>query len=108
MAYNEELAQRIRQHTKSIEHITDKKMFGGICFLYKKKMCFGIIGDQLMVRVISEKFTDTLKKSYVKEMDFTGKAMKDFIYVEAPAFKTEQGLSEWIELGLEHAERNAI
>lgn len=107
MAYNEELAQRIRQHMKSIEHATEKKMFGGLCFLYKKKMSVGIVGDQLMARVVSEKFEQKLNQDHVKEMDFTGKAMKGFVYVEAAGFETEQQLAQWIELGVEHAERAA-
>jgi len=107
MAYNEELAQRIRQHMKPHEHASEKKMFGGLCFLYKKKMSVGIVGDQLMVRVVSEKFEQTLNQDHVKEMDFTGNAMKGFVYVEALGFETEQQLAAWIELGIEHAERAA-
>ncbi len=108
MAYHEELAQRIRQHVKSVEHITEKRMFGGLTFLYKKKMSVGIVGDQLAARVVSEKFADALDKDYVKAMDFTGSAMKDFVYVEAKGFETEQQLAEWVELGIEHAERHAV
>jgi TfoX/Sxy family transcriptional regulator of competence genes len=103
MAYNEELAQRIRQHIKSIEHITEKKMFGGLTFLYKKKMTVGIVKDQLAVRIVSEKFQDILNRDHVANMDFTGKALKDFVYVTEPAFESEQQLAEWIELGVEHA-----
>lgn len=107
MAYNLELAQRIRQHMKSIQNITEKKMFGGLTFLYKNKMSVGIVGEQLAVRVVPEKFQETLKRKDVAEMTFTGKAIKDFVYVNAPALITEQQLAEWIELGIEHAERNA-
>jgi len=107
MAYNQELAQRIRQHTKSIQNITEKRMFGGLTFLYKNKMSVGIVGEQLAVRVVSEKFQNMLEREHVAEMTFTGKAIKDFVYVNAPALKTEQQLAEWIELGIEHAERKA-
>lgn len=106
MAYNEELAQRIRQHMQSIEHIKEKKMFGGLTFLYKNKMTVGIVGDQLAVRVVSEKFQEVLARDHVGEMDFTGKALKDFVYVTAKEFETEPQLAKWIELGIEHAERN--
>lgn len=107
MPYNEELAQRIRQHVKLINNIVEKKMFGGLTFLYKNKMSVGIVGEQLAVRVISEKFKEVLSRKYVADMNFTGKALKDFVYVNAAAFKTEQQLAEWIELGIEHAERNS-
>ncbi len=89
MAYNEELAQRIRQQVKSIEHITEKRMFDGLTFLYKKKMSVGVVGDQLAARVVSEKFADTLDKDHVKVMDFTGRAMKGFVYIEAKGFETD-------------------
>jgi TfoX/Sxy family transcriptional regulator of competence genes len=105
MAYNEELAQRIRQHMQSIEHITEKKMFGGLTFLYKKKMTVGIVKDQLVVRIVSEKFQDILKLEHVADMDFTKRPLKDFVYVNLPAFETEPQLAEWIELGIEHAIR---
>lgn len=107
MAYNEELAQRIRQYMQSIEHVTEKKMFGGLTFLYKKKMSVGIVGEQLAVRIVSEKFQEILKREHVAEMDFTKRPLKDFVYVKEPAFRTEQQLAEWIELGIEHAELNA-
>lgn len=107
MAYNEELAQRIRQHIQSIEPFTEKKMFGGLSFLYKNKMSVGIVGEQLAVRIVSEKFQDILKREHVAEMDFTKRPIKNFVYVNEPAFKTEQQLAEWIELGIEHAERNS-
>ena len=108
MAYNEELAQRIRQQmTQFGENVIEKKMFGGLTFMYKNKMSVGIVGDQLMTRVVSEKYQQALEKDHVKEMDFTGKSLKDFVYVDQAGCKTEQQLAEWIELGVEHAERNS-
>lgn len=104
MAYNEEIASRIR-HALAIfpDNFTEKKMFGGVAFLYSGKMTVGPVKNDLMVRVISDKMPDVLAKEFVRPMDFTGKPMKEFIFVSPEGFKTEEQLQNWIELGLEHA-----
>lgn len=104
MAYNEELAQRIEKALEPFKKdITAKKMFGGMCYLYKGKMCVGIIKDDLCVRIISSKIEAELKQEYVRPMDFTGKALKEFAYVSEGAFESEAALNHWVELGIEHA-----
>lgn len=103
MAYNGELADRIREMLKGDENFTEKKMFGGLSFLYKKKMTVGIIEDSLATRVIEKKCADLLKKPYIAPMDFTGKPMKEFLFVGADGFETDEQLQQWIDLGVEHA-----
>jgi len=108
MAYNQELASRIRKYLEPLsDKIEEKKMFGGLSFLYLGKMSVGIVKDRLAVRVISPKYEKSLKMPHVIEMTFTGKAMKDFLYVDPPGFESEAQLAEWIELGIEHAEQNS-
>ncbi len=85
------------------EYITKKRMFGGYCVLYKGKMCVGENKERLMVRVIGEKMEDVLKMAYVKPMDFTGKTLKEFIFVSEKGFDTEEKLQYFVELGIEHA-----
>jgi TfoX/Sxy family transcriptional regulator of competence genes len=104
MAFDEQLAERIKNYIAPIKSdFVVKKMFGGLCFLYKGKMAIGIVKNQLMVRVISEKYESSLEEEYVAEMDFTGKSMKNFVYVSQDGLNTEEQLSKWIELGIEHA-----
>lgn len=110
MAYNEELASRIQLALKlfpksTLEDFQEKKMFGGLAFLYKGKMTVGIIKNDLMVRVPADKMDDVLSKNHVRPMDFTKRPLKEFIYVSEEGFKTEEQLQRWIELGLEHAMR---
>jgi len=108
MAYNEQLASRIRKYLEPLgDKIEEKKMFGGLSFLFKGKMSVGIVKDQLAVRVVSNKYQSSLEKPHVKEMTFTGKAMKDFVYVDPSGFESEAQLAEWIELGIEHADQNS-
>ncbi|MBS9463904.1 TfoX/Sxy family protein [Flagellimonas sp. 389] len=104
MAYNEVLAKRIRAAIQIFpEDFTEKKMFGGIAFLYQGKMTVGPVKDDLMVRVIGEKMEAVLQQEFVRPMDFTGKPMKEFIFVSLEGLQTEAQLHQWIELGLEHA-----
>ena len=104
MAYNQELATRIENApTLYPEGFTPKKMFGGIAFLYKGKMAIGAINNDLMVRIVSEKMQDLLKKPHVRPMNFTGRAMKEFIFVSEAGYVSEEQLFAFIELGLEHA-----
>ncbi|NNL09379.1 MAG: TfoX/Sxy family protein [Croceitalea sp.] len=104
MAYNHLLAERVQAALKIFNgDFTEKKMFGGIAFLYKGKMTVGVINDDLMVRVIGDKMNEVLNMKKVRPMDFTGKPMKEFVFVAAEAIQTEEQLQFWIELGLEHA-----
>ena len=85
------------------EHITEKRMFGGYCFLYKGKMCVGETKERLMVRIVSEKMENVLAMPNVTPMDFTVKPMKEFIFVKPKGYDTEEKLQQWVELGIEHA-----
>lgn len=107
MAYNEELAKRVRATLEPLsENIEEKKMFGGLAFMFKGKMSCGVVKDDLMIRVVEEKYEARLKSKGTREMDFTGKALKNFLFVRPDAIITEEKLTEWINLGIEHAERH--
>lgn len=108
MAYSEELEKRLEFSLQLFpqditKDISKKKMFGGLAILYKNKMTIGIVKNDLMVRVIGSKMDEILKNEFVRPMDFTKRPMKEFIYVVAKGFETEEQLQNWIELGLEHA-----
>ncbi len=104
MAFNEQLANRIREQIKYFsEEFNEKRMFGGLAFLHQGKMTIGIVKDDLMVRVISDKMEETMQSKYVRPMDFTKRPMKEFVYVSEEGINTEEQLLHFIELGLEHA-----
>ena len=99
-----DIVQRIRVSLNPwSDHITEKRMFGGSCFLYKCKMCVGETKQRLMVRVLSEYMDKVLKMPYVSPMDFTGKPLKEFIFVSEKGFDTEEKLQFWTEYGIAHA-----
>lgn len=103
MAFDQQLASRIRYQLNLFpEAFTEKKMFGGLSFLYQGKMTVGIVKNDLAVRVISNKMEGELKKPAVRPMDFTKRPLKKFIYVSPEGFETEENLLHYIELELEH------
>lgn len=71
-------------------------MFGGIAFLADGHMFVGVIGDALMARVGPENYVAALKRTHVREMDFTGKPMKGYVYVDAAGIAGDEELEEWV------------
>lgn len=103
MAYDEKLAGRVRELiTGSHQNIEEKKMFGGLCFMVNDKMCVGVEKERLMLRIDPARYDEVLKKEGCKPMDFTGKVMKGFIFVDANVLKTKKQLQYWINLALEY------
>jgi len=104
MAYDESLAMRIRSIAENMDQpFVEKKMFGGLSFLYKGKMTVGIIKDQLCARIIESDFPNLFDDTNVTPMNFTGKIMKDFVYVSQDGLQSDEDIKIWIERGLNHA-----
>lgn len=107
MAYDEQLADRIRQAFGARHDITERKMFGGLAFLCIGRMCCGIVGSDLMVRIPDDECDAVMRNRYVRPMDFTGRPLKGFVYVSAPGFRTRAALRTWLSLGERVAEEKA-
>ncbi|TXC81606.1 TfoX/Sxy family protein [Luteibaculum oceani] len=101
MAFNQALADRITDYLMSKRvKFYSKKMFGGLCFMVDDKMCVGIIADQLMARIGPEAYPEALTKPHTSEMDFTGKAMKGYVYVDQEGWDNDADLEHWLGLAL--------
>jgi TfoX/Sxy family transcriptional regulator of competence genes len=87
MAYDEALAQRIRRILNG-PHVEERKMFGGLTFLLQGRMCCGIVGGDLMVRVAGDDYEALVHQAHVRPMDFTGTPLRGFVYVSPPGFRT--------------------
>ena len=98
MAYDEVLAERIREQFQDRDDVEEKKMFGGLCFMVANHMCCGIVKDTLMARVGPEKYEHCLSKKYASEMNFTGKAMKGMVYVSPKGIESRSDLNEWVNV----------
>lgn len=102
MAYNELLAERIRiALLKKRAQSVEKKMMGGLCFMVDNKMCVGVVKDNLMVRIDPEIYEAALTKRGCREMDFTGRPMKGFAFVEPEGIMFDKDLDYWIKLCLD-------
>src|SRR5210317_1692899 len=106
MAYNEYQADRVRQRLSSVNLTEEKKMMGGLIFMVNDKMCVGLDidkntgNDRLMVRVGKAKHDQLIFKKGSREMDFTGKVMRGFLYIDPEGFDAEDDLDFWIEKAL--------
>ncbi len=102
MAYNEHLADRISKFFKEEKiDFFEKKMFGGLCFMVDNKMCVGIINDELMARIGEEKYPEALTKKGCKEMTFTGRPMKGYVYLDEEVLDLDTDLEYWLQLALD-------
>jgi TfoX/Sxy family transcriptional regulator of competence genes len=102
MAYDELLHDRIRQAFRDKQvNAEEKYMMGGVCYLVDRKMCAGIVRDQLMVRIAPEIYDEALKKPGCRVMDFTKRPMKGFVFVEPEGTDLDTDLEYWIGLALE-------
>src|SRR3970040_2987580 len=101
MAYNEKLADRVRTalvHRKAVE---EKKMMGGLTFMVNGKMCVGISKDDLMVRLDPAIYNAALKEKGCREMNFTGKPIKGFVFVSPKGTGNKKDLNHWINIALD-------
>ena len=97
MAFDEKAAQRIRDVIRNKAEVTEKQMFGGIAFLWNGNMFCGVNDDELMLRLGEEVATDSLSEPHVRQMDFTGRPLKSYVYVAAAGFKTKSQLKRWVD-----------
>ena len=107
MAYSEYQADRIRQRLSRVNLTEEKKMMGGLIFMVNHKMCVGLDidkssgKDRLMVRVGKAKHDQLIFTKGSREMDFTGKVMRGFLFIEPDGFDTEDDLDFWIDKALQ-------
>lgn len=103
MPYNEKLADRVREIIAvTHKNVEEKAMFGGLCFMVNDKMCVGVEKERLMVRLDPEKYDDVMEKEGAKPMNFTGKVMKGYVFVDIVALTTKKKLEYWLKLALEY------
>ncbi len=99
MAYDDRLADRIREALGPRPDVTEKKMFGGVAFLLDGKMFVGIVKDDLMVRVGPDRYEAALAETHVRPMDFTGRPMNGYVFVGPSGAKTAKAVKKWVDQG---------
>ncbi len=103
MAYDEGLSQRIREILDNQSGVVEKKMFGGLAFMINGHMSVGVLKTDLMVRVGPDNYERALGQPHARPMDFTGKPLKGFVYVDEKGYESDEGLNQWVQQGVDLA-----
>jgi len=100
--YDEVLANRVRALLSAREIFSERKMFGGLCFMLGGNMACGIAGDDLMVRTGPARYEESLRQPHARPMDFTGRPMTGMVFV-GPEGLDDEGLARWLAVGVNFA-----
>ena len=103
MAYDEQLAGRVRELIGARTGVSERKMFGGIGFMIGGNMAVGVIGEDLIVRLDPADAEEALAEEGVREFDFTGRPMKGWIFVGPEAAAEDQSFAGWVDAGADFA-----
>ena len=103
MAYNESLAQRIRDVLGERPGLVEKKMFGGIGFMVHGNMACGVHKEALIVRVGPERYEEALARPHTKLFDITGRPMRGWVMVTSDSYESDEALEDWVQQGLDFA-----
>lgn len=102
MAYDQRLADRIREILVDQPAIEEKEMMGGVAFMVNHKMCVGVIKNEMMARIDPEVYDDALEKQGCRPMDFTHKPMKGWVFISPEGIDKVKDLEYWMGLALEY------
>ncbi len=105
MPYDDGTAQILRDAVSALKFetsdvVSERNMFGGLCVLLNGNMLAGVVGSQVVVRLADHELEEALELPYVRPMDFTGKPMKNFAYLNPAGFVTINELNGWLEKSL--------
>lgn len=100
MAFNEKIADRIREALIDQNNVLEKYMFGGVCFMVNDKMCIGVIKEDMMIRIDPALEEEVLSKNGCRVMDFQRRPMKGYFYIDAEGMRSKKDFDFWINLCL--------
>ena len=101
MAYDELLANRIREALSEQDRVDEVKMFQGLCFMVNDKMCVCIRDQDMLCRIGNEQVAIALENDNCRQMVLGSRVMKDFVFVEAENLRASKDFDHWIYLCLQ-------
>jgi TfoX/Sxy family transcriptional regulator of competence genes len=102
VAYNEELAERVRETLADRADVDENRMFGGLTFMVAGHMCCGVLKNDLIVRIEPSEFETLAAQPHVRPFDFTGRPMQGMVYVESGALADDEALRMWVQRGTDY------
>ena len=103
MAYDEGLAQWLREALAHEDGLTERRMFGGIAFMLDCNMAVGVSSDELMVRAGPDRFKEALARPQARVFDLSGRPMKGWVLVAPDGAADDADLAGWLTLGVSFA-----
>ena len=104
MAYDEDLADRLREATSDVDGLTEKRMFGGLAFLVRGNMAVAASGKgDLMLRVDPEQSEELVDEVQVRRMEMRGKQMDGWLRIDLAALEEDEVLRRWVGIGVRYA-----
>ncbi len=100
MAYDETLAERVRDLLDERDDLREQPMFGGLSFMVRGNLACGVLNDDLVVRLSHEDGKGGLAEPHARPMDFTGRPMRGWLYVGPAAELDDASLESWVERSL--------
>jgi TfoX/Sxy family transcriptional regulator of competence genes len=104
MAFSLSLANRIRDLTSRMKDISEKKMFGGLCFFFRNHLLVGVWHDSLIARIGIDAAEEALLESHVNPFGRPGHWMKGWVVIDPEGIDREEDLQAWFERALEFVE----
>lgn len=103
MAFDQGLAQRVREEIIQLHEVEEKKMFGGVGFMLRGNMACGVINEALIVRVGADSYQSALAAPHTREFDMTGRPMTGWVVVKPEGYRRDKDLRGWVERGVAFA-----
>ncbi|MCY4612452.1 MAG: TfoX/Sxy family protein [Nitrospira sp.] len=104
MTNKDVLVERIRPILSRRKGFSEKKMFGGVCFMINGNMCVGTWKGSLIVRLDKERHDETLAQPHTKPANITGRIMKGWALVEPAGIESDHDLKTWVRRAAKFAE----
>lgn len=105
MAYNENLASRIRAALAHLPHVKEKKMFGGLAFMVDDKMCITAGADRIMCRIDPALHDEVINRKGCRTVVMKGREYKGYVHIDEEAIKSKKDFDFWIELTVDFNKR---
>jgi TfoX/Sxy family transcriptional regulator of competence genes len=105
LAYEANAVDRVRRVLARRRGIAERKMMGALCFMANGKMCCGITGSALMVRVDADAGERLVGKPHIRPLEFAGRRARGFVLIDPPAYRSDTALANWVRQALDFAAR---